>query len=90
VLYYGHWSKEQGRAEARGEAVAEMAREVERFHEADKRAVEGAASRARNAEALAGQRAKELQDVRDLAKELADADGVCVPGSIADRLRDLS
>ncbi len=87
LLYYGHWSREQGRAEVRTIVAAEVAAEVLRIKQADQDALVAAEKRATEAERLADERKDKIDELNEKAKQTPGASALCVPPDIADGLR---
>ncbi len=87
--YFAHWNAERGRSQLAAEIAAAVAAERLRIEQSDQQAVEAAVDRAIAAERLAALRGKELQSVFNDAAHMPNAGDVCIPGTIADGLRDL-
>lgn len=89
LAYYANWNAERGRAEVRAEVAAAVAAERLRVEASDRAAIEASDARAAEAERMATLRERELQNVIQSASRMAEAGRECIPGSIADGLRDL-
>ena len=89
MAYFAHWNAERGRAELAAEVAAAVAAERLKIEQADRSAIDAADERALEAERLAALRERELRNVIESASRMADAGVECIPGSIADSLRDL-
>lgn len=83
VLYYGNWKERQGRADCQ----AEIAQVVEAKNRVISKAVQDLLAERNKATEAEQKLASILKEAEDEAKTLENADTICIPASITDKLR---
>jgi hypothetical protein len=89
VLYFAHWNQEKGRALCQAEVRQASQAESDRVKQADQVAIQAAEQRAQRAEQAAADRQKEMEDAIAAARTSANANRVCLPADVVDRLRHI-